>query len=64
MVDGSGNRKKEGRLKKVLWLRTEGVSAMLERGRCENEEDEKNDVPVERVVKLASCAWVSQSKKN
>jgi len=36
---------------------------MLKRGRYETEEDEKNDVPVERVVKLASCAWVFSRRK-
>jgi len=59
VVDGSGNRKKEGR------LRTEGMSAMLERGRCENgmeKEEEKNDVPVERVVKLAVRGFLSRRK--
>ncbi len=39
------------------------MSAMLKRGRYETEEDEKNDVPVERVVKLASCAWVFSRRK-
>ncbi len=40
------------------------MSAMLKRGRYETEEDEKNDVPVERVVTLASCAWVFSRRKN